>query len=105
MTSAVYGVNENCPSSAWFASQAYRQAHQLVRAWHGYMVRREANLKKLYQGLAALRCVAGNSQSVGDPRQIGERPSPHLSHHMAAMNLYGDLADAQFLGNQLVHHA
>ena len=66
------------------------------------MVRREAASKKLYQGLAALRFTAGNSQRVGDSRQIGERPSAHFSHHMAAMHLYGDLADAQFLRNQLV---
>jgi hypothetical protein len=35
--------------------------------------------------------------------QIRQRLGPHLAHHLAAMGLYRDLADAQFETNLLVH--
>src|ERR1700733_5665741 len=69
---------------------------------HEHMVGRKAIRKKLYLGLGAFWFVASNAKSVGDSCQIGERPSPHFSHDMAAMDLHCDLADTQFLRNQLV---
>ena len=47
----------------------------------------------LYEGLGALRLVAADSESVGDSRQLGQRPGSHFSHDVAAMDLYRDLAD------------
>ncbi len=59
----------------------------------------------LYEGLGALRLVAADSKSVGDSHQMGQRPGSHFSHHMAAMDLYSDLADAQFRRDPLVHES
>jgi len=69
------------------------------------IVRRIGFSIKLYVGLEVLRPIGANSEGVGDSRKIGQGPSSHFSHYMAAMNLYRNLADPQLRGNQFVHHA
>src|SRR5271156_6289845 len=72
-------------------AEAVRPRGSPIGGRHEHMVGRKAIRKKLYLGLAASRCVAANAESVGDSSQIGERPSAHFSHYMAAMDLYCDL--------------
>src|ERR1700733_12881150 len=81
------------------------QNRSLAGLPHDSMVRRIGVAIKIYVGLDVLRFVGANSESVGDSRQIGQGPSSHFSHYMAAMDLYRDLAHSQLCGNQFVHHA
>src|ERR1700730_8938679 len=60
---------------------------------------------KLYIGLEMLRLRATNPECVGHSHQIRQGLRPHLSHDIAAMDLYGDLAYAQFTRDLLVHQA
>jgi len=41
-------------------------------------------------------------QLFGDPYQVGERRCPHLLHDLAAVDLNGDLTDAEFRSRLLV---
>src|SRR5712671_2305117 len=41
----------------------------------------------------------------GHCHQVGERVSLHLSHHLAAVCLHRDLADAELAADLLVHQA
>src|SRR5690348_160529 len=52
--------------------------------------------------LAALRLFPGEVQAVGHPGQIGQRGRLHLSHDLAAVDFYRDLADADLVGDLLV---
>src|SRR5207253_6960971 len=59
----------------------------------------------LYAGLTALRHSRREVQLVGHPGQVRQRSSLHLSHDLAAMDFYGDLADADVVGDLLVKAA
>src|SRR5271156_2475038 len=69
-------------------AEAVRPGRSPIGVRHEHMVGRKAIWKKLYLGLAGFWFVASNAESVGDSCQIGERPGPHFSHYMAAMDLY-----------------
>src|SRR5437868_1992123 len=60
------------------------------------------------RGLTALRLFRREVQLVGHPGQVRQRSGLHLSHHLAAMDLYSDLADADRVRDLLVeatgHH-
>lgn len=56
-------------------------------------------------GLTALRAVCREIQLVGHPGQVRQRSRLHLSHDLAAMDFYGDLADADVVGDLLVEAA
>jgi hypothetical protein len=47
----------------------------------------------------------GTAQLIAHPHEFSERSCLHLLHHMTAVNLDGDLAQAEFRGNLLVEKA
>src|SRR6202035_3180440 len=59
----------------------------------------------LYAGLAALRCFRREVQLVDHPRQVRQRSGLHLSHDLAAVDFYSDLADADVVGDLFVKAA
>jgi hypothetical protein len=44
-------------------------------------------------------------KSVGDPHQIGKRPSPHFAHCVQPVDLCGDFADTQIRRDLLISKA
>src|SRR5271168_886325 len=59
----------------------------------------------LYADLTALRFCRGEVQLVGHPGEVRQRSRVHLSHDLAAMDFYGDLADPDVVGNLLIEAA
>src|SRR6516162_67102 len=59
----------------------------------------------LHANLTALRLFHREVQFVGHPGQVRQRSRLHLSHDLAAMDFYGDLADADIEGDLLVETA
>src|SRR5271168_4432285 len=49
--------------------------------------------------------LACDAEACGHVDQIGERGGLHLPHHLAAVRLHGDLADAELAAHLLVHQA
>src|SRR6202043_1436332 len=50
-----------------------------------------SKLKILYLGLYALGLGRTNSEGLGHPDQIGQRPRAHFFHDVSAMDLHGNL--------------
>jgi hypothetical protein len=46
-----------------------------------------------------------DSENVDDSHQIGNRPSPHFSHDVHAVDLHGNFADAQIRRDPLIPEA
>src|SRR6266481_4995751 len=59
----------------------------------------------LYAGLTARRLFRCEVQLVGHPGQLRQGSRLHLSHDLAAMHFYSDLADADVEGDLLVEAA
>src|SRR5271155_4554302 len=59
----------------------------------------------LYIGLGPLWLGPAYPQDIRHPHEVGQRSRAHLAHDVAAMDLHGDLADAEFRRNLLVHQA
>jgi len=60
-------------------------------------------LRKYYLGASFLAFLSSNTEIFGNKHQIGERFRAHLSHHMAAMNLYRHFAYAYLVRHLLIH--
>src|SRR6185436_8751292 len=49
------------------------------------------------------RLRAAHADQVGHAHELGQRLRTHLAHRIAAVDLHGDLADADFARDLLVH--
>jgi hypothetical protein len=67
-----------------------------IRSHHGF------GLKRI-PGYKDLAFLVADSELVSHCDQFDHRPSLHLSHHMAPMDLHGNLGDPQFCRDLLVH--
>jgi hypothetical protein len=67
-----------------------------------------SNVRQTGEGPARLRNLRSfrrELQLVGHPRKIRQRLGLHLAHHLATVDPYGNLADADVAGNLLIHAA
>ena len=71
-------------------------ASLVYRKWSG----------KLYLGIRRKNSShSAHTECIRHAHKFCEGFCPHLSHDIAAMNLHGDLADADFAGDLFVHQA